>query len=140
MRALLLVALAVAVLLLAPSALADPDPPVQPVPADAAAEPAGEDLGGVVDLEEGQPAPYDGFLLSEQRYLAAAELQVKLDMMAGYLSNREQQIAELAGQLSSARVASDPGWWSRHGFTVGVIVGAASTVAVIWAAMGAARE
>lgn len=103
----------------------------------ASAAAAEEGDGEVAAVEAGQPAPFAGVLLSDARFEVVAGLQLALDEANGKLRNRDEALDEAArrqatleSELSEARSsgACEGGWWSRHGFTVGVVVGVAATV------------
>jgi len=113
----------------------DPVPTAQlPVTADAA-----QPEPNVVPLEAGQPAPYDGLLVAEQRFLAYAHLQLANDELAGRLGVRDRLLHETADQLAKARTSAQetakPGFWERNDFVIGFLLGAVATGVLVYGAV-----
>lgn len=131
---MLAIVLVVVLMLLAPCVLAQPAP-ASPTPPPASS-PEADEAGEMVAIEQGQPAPFAGILLTVVAFTRAAGLQLQLDRCSGERANRDAMLVESATKLADLTVraveaesrSSDPGWWGRHGFTVGVIVGVAATV------------
>lgn len=125
-------------MLLEPSALAQPAPVIPTPPP--ASSPEADDSGEMVGVEQGQPAPFAGILLTEAAFTRAAGLQLALDDASGKLHNRDVALGEAAArqatlenELSDARSSGSPpceggGWWGRNSFLVGTLVGVAATV------------
>lgn len=106
----------------------------------------------VVSLEEGQAAPFDGLLLTPAR---AAKIHEKIEfcekekkLAQEHFENsrliteaaNKQKVEELTKALNEAEKAAqrswyeDPSLWLTTGSVLGVVVGAASTVGLVWLA------
>ena len=127
-----------ALLLLAPSALAQPAPPSpQGSPDD-----GGGEAYDVAALERGEPAPFSGVLLSEGRFRAAAALKLQVDELVARVAWRDRELADraerierLEADLSDARASRyEPGWWERHDGVVLFVVGVAAAGLAVWGA------
>ncbi len=138
-------ALAWALLALAPSyASADPEAEHGASPAVVEGPPAGDD--GVVPLDAGEPAPWDGFLLSEVRLDAAAaehselaECTVRRDVERRVLEETSGRLARAESGVSDAVAGAleraSPGFLDRNAFWIGVGVGILGAAALVYGAV-----
>ena len=124
--------LAILLILLAPSALAQPAPS-DPIPVVQPAE--SEDTSEVVGAIEGERIPFNGLLMTEARFLAYAGQQIRITELEGRLEIREKLLRETAADLAEARLEHEAGWFTRNAFWLGTIFGAAIAGFVVWGAV-----
>lgn len=137
----------------APAAV--PAPAATPAPAPAT-EPTNTatrtDLGPpVTELMVGQPAPYDGLLMGEERFLVYMNQEIRVDELTLTLETRERLLLKTTEELADARTADQtalaeaadaaaPGWFTRNGFVIGFVVGAIATGCLVWGAVEVLRS
>ena len=112
--------LAIAMFLFARAALADEAPP------------------GTVDviaLEEGNPAPFAGLLLSEPAFLRAANARIQVDELTARLGVRDKLVLELSSQLAIARAEHAPESPSVLPWVLGFSAGVAVTLGLVYGAV-----
>lgn len=70
-------------------------------------------------LESGEPAPFDGILISEARALTFAQLRIEAEELRLRVQVREAEITRLTIP------SEEPGWLARNEFFLGVFGGIA---------------
>ncbi len=118
--------------------LAWSDPPVE-APAEAGTAAPAAATPPLVPLEAGQPAQFDGYLVSLTRFDEYLNLQVELRRahfeIEAIKDEAHQRIADLASQLDVANAAHELGWFDQHKFTIGVVVGIVGACLLVYGAV-----
>lgn len=101
---------------------------------------AEEPEANIVPIEEGQAAPFAGLLLDEPTFLGVARQRLIVDELAAKLQIRDRLLADLTGQLATARARECPAcegssWIDRNGFWLGAGVGLVLAGALVWGAV-----
>lgn len=90
------------------------------------AEPA-----AVTGLEEGQPAPHAGLLLTETRFRSYVDLQLRLEEAEGRIEVRDKLLEDVGKQVDQARQRS---WFESNGIYIGIVLGMAFTGLAVFGA------
>ena len=93
----------------------------------------------VVAIEQGDPAPFAGLLLTEAAYQVALDARIRVVEQDAMLSGRDEAIARLQAELDAAANAPVPmckdTWWGNYGWAVGVVGGVVATGLLVWGAV-----
>lgn len=88
---------------------------------------------GIYVLDQGEPAPYPGILLNEERAQDYARIKIRVAEQDLQLQVREAEIVRLSDR-------PEPGWLERNQFFVGVVAGIALSAALAYGAVKVADE
>ena len=85
-------------------------------------------------LETGQPAPFDGVLLSEKRLAFYLDADLRVTEAQARANALEKAIATLEADLAHERQRQiSATWWSRNSVWLGLAAGVGASVAVyVW--------
>jgi hypothetical protein len=103
--------------------------------------------GTIVGLSKGDPVPFDGILMNEDRANDVAQLRISYDELVTVAATNQRlfvataRISDEELRAADARAKSlEPTWWDRHalavGFIGGLVLSGAFTVAVLGATQG----
>lgn len=86
----------------------------------------------IVELRQGDPAPFDGALLTEQLLFRYVRQEENLKLAEGKVQARDEELGRLILSNSTMKIQLDNAEGSsRRWFVLGVGVGAVATVLVI---------